>query len=70
MSDNPAFDATVRAFVADEIDRLFAPLREAVGLLNPLAVGTFCPTCLTRLNVGDNFAPDRAARECPMGCGS
>lgn len=35
---------------------------------NPLAVGTFCDACDTRLNTGDNTNPDRLARECPV-CG-
>jgi hypothetical protein len=67
MTDTPIHDATVRAFVADEIDRLFAPLREAVGMVNPLCVGTYCP-CGTRLNIGSNINPDEAARVCPV-CG-
>jgi hypothetical protein len=65
MTDpTPLHTATVRAHVADEIDRLFAPLREAVGLLNPLAVGTFCE-CGTRLNVGNHGG---VAAVCPV-CG-
>jgi hypothetical protein len=67
MSETPAFDATVRAFVADEVDRLFAPLREAVGLVNPLAydVDDYCPTCSTFLRSGNLGGRER----CPMGCG-
>jgi NADH pyrophosphatase NudC (nudix superfamily) len=65
MTDpTPLHTATLRAQVADEIDRLFAPLREAVGLLNPLAVGTFCD-CGTRL---DNDNAGGVAKVCPV-CG-
>jgi hypothetical protein len=35
------------------------------GGTNPLAVGTFCPTCETRLNVGDNHDPGKTAA-CPV----
>jgi hypothetical protein len=33
---------------------------------NPLAVGTFCPACDTRLTVGNNSRPGETARECPV----
>jgi hypothetical protein len=66
MTDpTPRHTATLRAHVADEIDRLFADLRARVGLENPLALGTYCGTCDTRLNVGNHGG---VAAVCPV-CG-
>jgi hypothetical protein len=65
MTDpTPLHTATLRAHVADEIDRLFADLRQRVGLGNPLAAGTFCD-CGTRLDK-DNHGG--VAAVCPV-CG-
>lgn len=49
-----------QSFAAATVARLFAPLRLALGMDNPLAAGTYCATCGTRL--------DKADRPCPLGC--
>lgn len=55
----PIFAAALRAESRRIVRDLFAPLWQELGG-NPLAVGTYCPTCGTRL--------DKADRPCPLGC--
>ena len=61
MSALPLYDASLKAWVADYVGRIFAPLKADVGMEpNPLAYGHRCPDCGTFL--------DRSDRPCPMGC--
>lgn len=61
MTPHPIYDATVTTWCAEQVARIAAPLRRAVGMDNPLAYGHRCAKCGTFL--------DKPERPCPMGCG-
>jgi hypothetical protein len=70
MTDpTPIHTATVRAWVADHVDRAFADLRTFVGMVNPLLPpGTYCGGCGLRLNTGDVDSLVALPADCPMCC--
>lgn len=56
----PIYRDTLRAWCADRVAAIAAPLRAELGIDNPLAVGHYCDKCGVRL--------DSAERPCPLGC--